>query len=570
MIQQIIDLLNNTDLWHETDNGYVFELHNWTSNQQNTLVWLLQQLGIQSSLKLYNFLQANLYLSHHDFQNLKSMCQPYVHVSDEPLTYSLTGWYSLYNDITDKEWDIFRNNIYIKYNKEDTIPPQTKAEKYRQELYTKKLVDYIRSKLPSTAIIKRIVHEFALLYTSKNNQFNPTKLVIDMSLDAMRKLTDKKISGYATWNGQNCCIHMYPLQSNTNKRAIFTFFHELRHSLQYNYQLFSNAYKYDGIHSSCQNTIRFLATEAEAKAQTVVIEDSENAFIKHLKNAHEINILKKLQEDPCMLPIQKDCPLEQKLVAIKRYIQAKTEEQTIQTLCSVLLANSRVEAYHAFNKNDIHLTPSYFNIFMKIVENWKKFYFNEFSVLLVDDLSFAKENNPLESLTIQERWLRHAQLKLDLEPTHIFSKEVARNLGIYESIYGYEKHIQKSQLDLQYVYHEISPENLTYVHECLKENRFSDIFNIYDQIQQCNSYFPPSDEIKVGNPISSEELAKRLINAMQEMINHNSPDHILKTLGYDFKDEYDAQDIKIKRECLKQNDLINLLRKRLNSNEKSV
>lgn len=570
MIQQIIDSFNNPDLWHKTDSGYVFELHNWTSYQQNTLVWLLEQLEIQGSLKLYNFYQANLYIPSHDFQKLKNMCQSCTHTSDEPFIDSLTEKYSLYNDITDSEWDIIRNNIYVKHYEDEKIPPQTKAEQYRQELYVKKLVDYIRIKLPSSPTAKRVLHEFTSLYTSGNNEVKPTKLIIDMSPDTVRKLDDRKAVGRVLWNGSNYCIQMYSLPSSTNKGTIYTFLHELRHVVQYHYQLFKNAYEYDDIQSSCQDAIRYLATEAEAKAQTLVIENNEDVFIKHLFNAHETNILNELRENSCVLPIQKGCPVEQKLVAIKRYIQAKTEEWAIQTLASVLLANSRAEAYYAFNRNDIHLTPTYFNAFMKTVDNWKRFYFDAFSNLLIDDTFFAKENNQLESLTIQERWLRKTQLRLDLAPTQIFSKEVARNLGIYESIYGYEKHIRKPHLDLQYLYHGITKENLMYVQSCLNENRFSDISLIYDRIQQRNPYFPPADEIKIGNLISSEELAKRLVNALQGMINHDSPDNILITLGYNFKDEYDAYDIKIKKEQLQKNSLVNLLKRRLLPNEKSV
>lgn len=558
MIQKIIDILNYTEAWYENDLGFMVGCFEWTIQEENTVSWLLNELGIDGIIKPYNFYKRHLILSYKDYQTLKNICQNYQKNADLISVNSLTGRYAVYNDLTDDDWDVFQNSIYVKYHNETVLPPQTKSDKIHSEIYAKNLVSYVRHHLPSCRMANRIIHELTGFYRKFGHLFEMPKIVIDMSPDAVLELEKKHVKGLFQRKNRNLTIKLHSFTFFRNQNFISVLFHELRHVLQNMHGLFIPAIQ-DNISSSCQDVIRFITTEAEAKAYTILIEPSSRFIAEDLNKIHEINILTELQTQNQILPIQKNCSSVQKLANIKAYVQAKSEERSIQTLCDIFLASTRKEAYSNLNKNNVYLSPSIFDEIMQHIENWKNFYYNYMSKLFVPDELFGTKNDECESLLTERRWQEKTGLKLYLKPSVIFSKEVARNIGIYKSIYGCEESVKTKHVNLYYSYRKVTKNTFLYAKKSFEEDYFQDVFNVYDEIQKENPYFPPVDVMQIQKK-SSKKIAQFILDAISGMIHNETPSQILTKLGYELEDKFTAQNVCISEQMESQKNLINLIK----------
>ncbi len=499
--------------------------------------------------KIFKKLKAKQYFTL--LEGSKSNLRYFNYLFHQPVT-SLTDWYTRYNTPNENDWEFLKKHIFLKHDDTDKI--DLTSENNRQHIDA--FIDLLRENTIHSPIAQRIINEFIQPHQQQRLQIRiahcimnrnstessvhslfkepPKKLIIDTSPSAHKELEKNKFLGCYKKN-------KYTIQIKHDLATIIfvsVFLHELRHTTQ-NYYKFNTHCQSDGIVSSCQNFIRNLAIEAEAKAFENIYNLANNRVENHIYHQHETHTLDELSIQS--LPIRENISSEDKLLAIIQYIDAVTTEKTIQTLCDTYLAKSRIHAMRALNKNKIILSPQYFHTLMQTIEQWKKTYFAHYRNTLVTDEKFSHHNDENESQITENLFSLLAHLKIGLKGCQIFSKEVAQNLSIYHSIFGHKSKPKSKKL--KYKYRGISQNTLPYAEKLIQKEQYQNIINLYNSIQRLNPFLPP---VKQNINLSDSNLAiisNQCYQALQKMAAHESPDNITCALGYDTFNYFDGKTI---------------------------
>ncbi len=509
--------------------------------------------------KIFKKLKEKLYLTLP--KGKKNNENHFNHLFNLPIN-TLTGWYSRYNDPVESDWEFLKKHFVLKTENAEKTP--SISEKAYQR--TNNFINIIQNKIKHSAIAKRIINEFVqehkqyYIYTSiaqiltkqiyqhsvvqtPQDLFGelPSKLIIDISPQTQEYLKSKKFTG--CFNKKDYLIQ---LQRNLNVMdMVGILLHELRHTIQHRYK-FDILSKNDNITSSCHDFVRNLAIEAEAKAYENIYNLTNNQIENYIYHMHERQVLDELSEHA--LPIRRNIPPEDRLLAIFRYIEACTTEKTIQTLCDVYLAKSRVYAMQALNKNKISLPPQWFHTLMKDIEEWKKTYFKHYHGTLILDKKFSKFNDENESQIVENRFTSLARLRVDLRGYRIFSKQTARNIGIYQSIYGHTSKTPKDEIIYQY--QGISSQIMLQADKLFKEGNTKDMLELYKSVQEKNLFLPQIQKHLFGKDVSITYIAHKCYRVLQKMEMHEAPAEILSLFQYDMSDYFNGKTLSAQKPTL--------------------
>ncbi len=593
MIQDILTQMRQFKAWKRENNLYVFTIPSvceqygnnkilWSDINPNLtehIAFILKELQIIPE----NITENKIYLNPSEyialsniFRTLKKRQHQNSSTDKSVLTQKrdtlleqpcngLYEWYGRYNTPTEADWNYLKNHLFFKSSDSEKNPFIT--EQVPQN--THKFVDFIRQNITRSAIAQRIINEFIEQNRQQQIQSKITQVLIQQ---ITKQSAQQPLSSLLTAAQKRLTIDISPaaqleLEKNNfggcfkkkeyivqikrhtvSSKIIAIFLHELRHVTQYLYKLDAFC-QFDGITSSCQDFVRNLAIEAEARAYEYLFNIQDHPSENHIYHQHERQVLEQISLS--QLPLRDNLSPEDKLLAITRYIQAVTMEKTIQTLCDVYLAKSRLEALKTLNQKGISLSPKQFNALMTSVDNWKKIYFNHYINYLIQDLSYNKQNEKNESTIIEERYLLQAHLKMNLRGCQIFSRPIAENLGIYQSIYGdkgatgqYGNNRQKGKSNKpRYHYTGVSPVLLSQVEELKRKEQYEEIFKIYMTIQSQNPFLPKVQPSFYYSNVNFAYIGYKCYISLQKMGKRESPVDVISALEYDTQDYFNGKDI---------------------------
>ncbi len=576
MFAQILDTIGQKFSWlqeNERFSGlfntatYKFPIETFSETETNDCIWLLQEIGLHPKIKTEND-TSFITLSAKDYQQFQQaldvLYEPFNLFSpDVPYRPDLINEYSFYNDVNEDLWDFISNYIQIKTDNTSQDDTPENIQKNKEKVL--KCLDMIKHNMGDTISNNRIINELIFLYQSfgDSKQYLPD-LVIDLTTKTQEHLKKHHANGNASNENNDIGIrtdaHLEP------HHVTKTFLHEIRHITQ-KYHLLSQPAKEDEIVSSCQDFIRILAREAEAKAYSLLILRKENAFVDDIVNNHTRHIETQLKQKQIQLPNGKYKTPAQKLAGITHFIQAEAEKRTVQTLCNIYLAPNRYSAYTILKSDKIILPAAHFNEMMKSVVLWKRFYFNTFKEMLISDSQFNDTNHEHESIIIEQRWKDQSEIVLNLAPKSIFSEQVATNLGIYKSIYG-ESPLPLYQTEPLIYYTGITPQLVHQAEDCWAHENYDKIKRIYQQIQKKNPFLPTVECLYQHDELPMI-TAGRLLKSLQDMGAHKDIREVLQTLGFNTYDVFDGLTIQPEKEN-KTNTDFERIRQQLNRDVKKI
>lgn len=535
MIDDIIHYFGTNKHFLVKNQTVYFSLYNQSEQEKNQIKWFLEQLGIQAKFQIKNEVAEKLLISADDFKMLQHACKQFQGASHEtmPVT-SLTEWYEQYNDITAEEWQRIQNHIHVKYAYEAPDAPQTQRKKHKAEKNAEELVQYLKENLPSLPIINRIFHEFLNVYEEINKDTPNKKLTIDMSPFAEQSLYDQGADGGVLENNGQLIIKVFPLISKNSPSRMFTFLHELRHVLQYHYQLWGDKNK-----KNVESVARNMLMEAEAESYYLLTFEHKSKAIQSLIQQFQRNVFNVLTKENETVPMNSHISLSEKIASVQRYIQAQAEERCIQTLCDFLLSKSRQHAYNSLINKHIYLNPTLFNQFMDVVDYWKDLYYLPSIPQILSDNTPSSTTVIIDFSDINTQWAQKTKLRLSASPTAIFTSDFLKAVGTdeYIAITTDEKYT-----DLSYEYIGISAKSIKFAQKSFQDQKFQNVFTAYKRIQAYNPYFPPVSTLQhLSTP--ADQVAQNIINAMIAMNEHKKPCEVLKKLGYGLDDEFKVQSL---------------------------
>lgn len=549
MIDDIIDNLSTNKHFLVKNQTVYFPLQNQSEQDKNQIKWFLEQLGIQAEFQINHGVAEKMLIPADDFKNLQQACKQFQDTLHEtmPVT-SLTGWYEQYNDITADEWQRIQNHIHVKYAYEAPDFPQTESEKQKAEKNAKELVQHFKENLPSFPIINRIFHEFLSVYDEISKEEHSQKLTIDMSPFAEQSLYDQGAAGGVLENNGHLIVKVFPLISKNSSSRLFTFLHELRHVLQYHYQLWGDKNK-KNVESVAMNMV----TEAEAESYYLLTFNHKSKAIQSLIRQYQRNVFNMLVKENDSVPMNDHISLSEKIATVQRYIQAQAEERCIQTLCDFLLSKSRQNAYDSLISKHIYLNPTLFNNFMEVVDYWKNLYYLLSIPQILSDNTPSSTTVLIDFNDINKQWARKTKLRLSASPTAVFTsdflKAVRTDKYITQTTHEDDKHLC---MDLSYEYTGISAKSIKFAQKSFQEQKFQNVFVAYNRIQEYNPYFPPVSTLQhLSAP--ANQVAQNIINAMIAMNEHKSPYAVLKNLGYGLDDQFNIQSLDITSYKIQEN-----------------
>ena len=457
----------------------------------------------------------------------------------------------MYNALSDNDWKRFQSYIDITF---DGIP--NFAKKIAQDCFVK----ILKTKSKNSVIINYVLNGFLNYahFCKKNNI--PMKVKIDVS--SQKKANIKRnIGGFSTLRNRQPYIWMaydnffktdniklrllnffkytlrYPTKTfqhlgifiNPEEIAI-TFIHELRHITQMHHEL-------DAISSVLKKrtplciAISELAMESETRPCDLLIEKPQFAtdILTHHYNQTLTDILNKTENTTQFDSLK---PAE-KLAATLKYVQIESYKKSLQTLSECYLSKSRLDVYRKLKNQGISLEPEEFNHLSCRIESWKSYYFKKgLNTFIQNDNrtpTLSQELKPLEEL-----WKKTTGLNMNLAPSVIFSEEIAHNLGIYDLIYETgDKNEQQKEMEYNFQYQGLNEETAS-VRQLLEDRKYHEIFDIYNNLRQQNSFLPP-----IFKKETDQNTATNLVAVILGMHNQSSVKHVLTRLDYCLHDEFD-------------------------------
>lgn len=551
MFDRLVQNIRNKMMHHYTPEGLGFECDNIPPETMDLIVKLFSQNNIKSSIcslktktsddkKLFTF-------SYENFRQLRTVLQWYEH------NYSAVPVHPnhiMYNALSENDWKRFKSYIDINF---DGVP--SFAKNIAQDCFIK----ILKMKSKNSVIINYVLNSFLNYahFCKKNNI--PMKVKIDVSSQKKAKKNRDTIGSSTYKNKQPYVWIAYNNLFKTSniparlfnffKRIkdthrvlrhlglfisptdfISTFIHELRHITQTHQELNTIALKIQKRTPLCV-AISELAMEAETHPCDLLIEKPKFAtdILTHHYNQTLRDILNKTESITQFDSLK---PAE-KLAATLKYIQIESYKKSLQTLSECYLSKSRLDVYRKLKNHGITLEPNEFNYLSCEIENWKGFYVAKgLNTFIQNDNrtpTLSQELKPLEEL-----WKKTTGLNMNLAPSVIFSEEIAHNLGIYDLIYETsDKNEKPKEMEYNFQYQGLNEETAS-VRQLLEDRKYHEIFDIYNNLRQQNSFLPP-----IIKKETDQNTATNLVAAIMEMHNQSSVKHVLTRLDYCLHDEFD-------------------------------
>ncbi len=517
---------------------YQFPIDTLSTSEINDGMWLLHEIGLHPKIKKGDN-SAFITLSAKEYQQLQTALnaryEPFtLFKQDVPYPTDLINEYSYYNDVSEEAWQFLSKHMQVKTDNNSCENTPDNLRRKKENVL--KCIDIIRSNMGDIVSDNRIINELVNLYQSfkEDKQYLPD-LVIDLTSQAQEKLKRNRLNGSASRVGNDIGLrtdeHIEPYI------VLQIFMHEFRHITQKYHQLDLSANE-DKIVSSCQDYIRTLAMEAEAKAYSLLDLRKDNAFIDDIIQNHIRNIETELKQKKIHLPDGEYKTPAQKLTGINRFVQAEAEKRTVQTLCNAYLARSRYAAYTVLKADKISLRPTRFNEMMTSIDEWKNFYFNSQKSLLIPDSKFNNKNHEHESIIIEQRWKDQSKITLNLAPQSLFSEQAAANLEIYESIYA-DAPIPLHPIESHIYYSGVTTQLVHQAEECWKNDNFDKINRIYQQIQKKNPFLPEIKSLYHYSELPAI-TSGRILKSIQCMNANKKISDVFQSLGYHIDDRFDG------------------------------
>ena len=413
-----------------------------------------------------------------------------------------------YDPLSDEDISLIKRHIILKTDKESSDQNQ---EQQKDDFF-----EYLLNQTKYSVLANRLLNEFCFICQNHEQTNRPLQLKIDISQSAIPTLDKKQASGMAGVKDHQPFIMV---KNYDNQINVETFFHELRHVIQTGHHLFRDK-ETDGVF----HMLNALAREAEAKSYDLIIQTPKQEFVSSISRQEIQQIALKVIKDPSLISYNPNLIKEEKIGATLRDIQIEAHESTLELLCQLHLQASRTKIYNLLKKNHIHLLPKSFKELSEHIEYWKSYYYPKLMC-----------KNPQPQLTIQtqkeatqkleEEWREKTGLRLSLSPTHIFSSEISKTLGIISP------QLDESTAALVQPVYKLPEDVSKQVHQLYKKNQFNEIIKIYNHIQEENPFLPK--EIQASNIQSQARYYTIVIDKMQR---GDSFKNILSLFGYYLND----------------------------------
>ena len=414
----------------------------------------------------------------------------------------------VYDPLSDEELNVIKRHITLKTDED--IADQA-SEKQKDDFF-----EYILSQTKYGVLAHRLLNEFCFICQNFEQSNVPLQLNIDISQSAIPTLDKEHASGMAGTIDHQPFIMVKNYNDQIN---IETFFHELRHVIQTGHNLFRKKETPNVFH-----IVNALTREAEAKSYDLIIQSPKKEFVADISRQEIQQIALKVINKPSLIPYNTSLTKEEKIGATLRDIQIEAHENTLELLCQLHLQSSRTEIYHLLKKNHIHLLPRPFKELSEHIEYWKSYYYAKF-MCKEPQAQVTSQIQKDESQKLEQDWLEKTGLQLSLSPTHIFSNELAKSLGII-----LPQSEEADQTRIQPVYH-LKKDVSLYVHQLYKKSKFDEIIKVYADIQKENPFLPK--EIEAPNIQSQARYYAIVIDKMQR---GDSFKGILNLFGYYLND----------------------------------
>ena len=468
MFSQIINEAACNQNWDPSPFGFAFDCSDFNEETQELFLDFLYLHNLNPSLNsIVNENGASLYiiLTPENFNSFQKGLEIYGTGKN------LLEDGMVYDPLSDEELNLIKRHITFKTDEKVSNQVQ---EKQKDDFF-----EYILSQTKYSVLAHRILNEFCFICQNHEKTNTPLKLNIDMSQTAIPMLNENNANGLAGVRDHQPFIMV---KNHNDQFNINTFFHELRHIIQTGHHLFRKKETPDVFH-----IVNALTREAEAKSYDLIIQSPKKEFVSSISRQEIQNIALKVINKPSSIPYNTSLTKEEKIGATLRDIQIEAHENTLELLCQLHLQASRTEIYHLLKKNHIHLSPRSFKELSEHIEYWKSYYYDRFICKEIQT-KVSSQIQLDESKKLEQDWLEKTGLQLSLSPTHIFSNELAKSLGI---ILPQSEEVDQTRI--QPVYH-LKKDVSQYVHQLYKKNKFNEIIKIYTDVQRENPFLPKEIE----------------------------------------------------------------------------
>ena len=418
MFSSIIENFQNPQFWTKTKYGYSFPLNSNNLATYDQIRWFFKHHGIS-----FDYQNGRFEI---DDSAYKMIQKAFQYTSRPKLIFQA----DIYDTLSDDDWQYLENHVRVLYN---TMPKHpTTRDKLIAQIDTRNFLRLLRESHMDSLMKNRLLNEFIQICRSREEEGHSSRLDIDMSQKALDKLTAEKADALHIRNGQQQVYSKRPGQVS-DELLVSNLFHELRHVIQEEHGLSSypsSQKKTSGVYLA----IRELAIEAEAKAYTLLLESNKKSFVTKMLQSHTNNIADALSQDTESFSANHGFD-ENGIAATLRYLRIRSEEETLETLCNVFLAQNRRAALQVLQNDNVHFSVEEFNSLLDCVEEWKASYMPR----IMQNIPQNKKDIPVsffEMEDLQKYWEKAGGVHMNMEPLHVFSTEVAQNLGVYRAIYG--------------------------------------------------------------------------------------------------------------------------------------
>ena len=508
MFAQIVNEMAKKDNWDPSIYGPCFDCSYFSNEDIGLIFSFFEKHDIIPTYNYYSDRKTfvkNIILSEEDYKTFHQACKLYnkqTHLLEDA---------EIYEPLSDDELDYIKEHIKLELN-EEVSDVETEKQK-------SKLLNNVLKKVAHKALATRILKEFLYLCKELERPNNPIYLTINMNENGQLQLENEQAYGLAsTRNGKPYIIMNN--KDDINSFFIGAFFHELRHINQKGLLLSPSPKK-----NPLSNLINSLAQEAEAKAYQLIIDGSE-IFSQDISHQLMHQMAHSVIEEKETVSYKKDLTQAEKIAATLRYMQIRTNEETIQLLCDSFLSKNRIEVYRQLNKKNIHLDPAIFNDLASAIEKWRNFYFSRNTNIYIEE---EKKTPSFDQQQLEDEWKIKTGLELSLSPTLVFSKEIAKSVGIHALIYQKQPNLEP-EYSLNYARANKDIPDALFL---FRTRQFDMIEQLYDQIQQENTLLPSLKKLK-ENKINLYRLAES-VSAIQQK---KPIKEIFAKLGYSLTDSF--------------------------------
>ena len=436
----------------------------------------------------------------------------------------------MYQPLSDEDWNTIKDffAFTLNFNHDNFVFDFIKKNRF---------LKHFKTSCYDTIMITYVLNCLLSGMKLAKKTYLQNKLPIEISPKKSKTITYKGLAHASCNNIQSIWIdsdtimksHMLKTASGYSLPLSFlsTLFHEVRHVTQSFFSLDRNIDKNKPT-TAIYRTIRRLAYEADSKACDLLIYPTN--FSAEIFDQHSNKICSYIVNKITTIPQFDRLSKEDKFAATLQFIHTETHKKAHQTLMDCYLSKSRIDVYNTLYNHVISLSPQIFNDLCDYIDEWKKSYVKQgLNIYITKTRTPTQEN---ETKVLEGLYKQSFNLKLDLRPTIIFSKELSRNLGVYDLIYGAKNKTKKNQ-PYSLKYNGLNTQSAS-VRQLFEDEKYQEIFDIYNQLKKTNFFLPP-----IIPHHSEEETASAVTAAIIEMHNQGSPKQVLQRLGYFMDDIFD-------------------------------